>query len=163
MRVATKKSPPTRSGTGLYQHILVPLDGSKLSFKALDAATELATAMKSRLTLYRAMGDDPAAYADECYSIPKALRLRAALDARFAAEGELTQLCRQGGAAGLNCTWLITKTAQPWKGIIDTAARKNCDLIVMASHGRGGLGSLILGSVTQKVLALSKIPVIVCR
>jgi nucleotide-binding universal stress UspA family protein len=52
---------------------------------------------------------------------------------------------------------------EPFSGIIATAKKKKCDLIVMASHGRRGLSALILGSETNKVLTHSKIPVLVTR
>jgi nucleotide-binding universal stress UspA family protein len=51
----------------------------------------------------------------------------------------------------------------PFQAIIDTAASKGCDLIVMACHGRRGIASLLLGSETVKVLTHSKIPVLVHR
>jgi nucleotide-binding universal stress UspA family protein len=50
-----------------------------------------------------------------------------------------------------------------YQGIIDAAKKQKCDVIFMASHGRGGAASLLLGSVTLKVLAHSKIPVLVFR
>jgi nucleotide-binding universal stress UspA family protein len=50
-----------------------------------------------------------------------------------------------------------------YEGIVNAAKRKKCDAIFMASHGRGGVGSLILGSVTQRVLSHSKVPVVVYR
>ena len=51
----------------------------------------------------------------------------------------------------------------PYQTIIDTAQSRDCDLIVMASHGRRGVSALLLGSETQKVLTHSKLPVIVVR
>jgi len=50
-----------------------------------------------------------------------------------------------------------------YQGIIDTAGSTNCDLIIMASHGRRGLSAIILGSETSKVLTHSNIPVLVYR
>ena len=52
---------------------------------------------------------------------------------------------------------------QPYQAIIAAAKDKGCDLIVMASHGRRGISRLILGSETSKVLAHSKVPVLVER
>ena len=52
---------------------------------------------------------------------------------------------------------------QPYRAIIDTAHAKNCDLIVMASHGRRGVSALLLGSETVKVLTHSTIPILVYR
>jgi nucleotide-binding universal stress UspA family protein len=51
----------------------------------------------------------------------------------------------------------------PYRAIIDTAASKGCDLIVMASHGRHGISAMVLGSETVKVLTHCKIPVLVHR
>jgi nucleotide-binding universal stress UspA family protein len=53
--------------------------------------------------------------------------------------------------------------AAPYQAIIRTAEGQRCDLIVMASHGRGGVSALFLGSETMKVLSHSKIPVLVVR
>ena len=66
-------------------------------------------------------------------------------------------------AAGVSCETMMTKPSTAYQGIIDAARRRKCDVIFMASHGRGELASLILGSVTQKVLAHSKVPVLVYR
>ena len=52
---------------------------------------------------------------------------------------------------------------RPYEAIIQTAEANHCDLIVMASHGRSGTSALLLGSETQKVLAHTEIPVLVCR
>ena len=51
----------------------------------------------------------------------------------------------------------------PFEAIVAAAKERNCDLIVMASHGRGGIASVVLGSVTIKVLTHTKIPVLVCH
>jgi nucleotide-binding universal stress UspA family protein len=52
---------------------------------------------------------------------------------------------------------------EPHRAIIDAAQRLGCDLIMMASHGRRGIGALLLGSQTQKVLMYSNLPVLVWR
>jgi nucleotide-binding universal stress UspA family protein len=51
----------------------------------------------------------------------------------------------------------------PHEAIIENAGKRNCDLIVMASHGRRGLDAVLLGSETVKVLTHTKIPVLVVR
>jgi nucleotide-binding universal stress UspA family protein len=58
---------------------------------------------------------------------------------------------------------MLQKHAQPYQAIIDTATKRRCDLIAMASHGRKGVKALILGSETNKVLTHSRIPVLVYR
>ena len=60
-------------------------------------------------------------------------------------------------------TFAATPCATVHDGIIAAAAHHGCDLIFMASHGRRGIGALLLGSETQKVLTHSKIPVLVHR
>jgi nucleotide-binding universal stress UspA family protein len=63
----------------------------------------------------------------------------------------------------VRCDTRIVTHAQPWSGILKAARASKCDAIAMASHGRAGLGGLILGSETQRVLAHSKLPVLVTR
>jgi nucleotide-binding universal stress UspA family protein len=65
--------------------------------------------------------------------------------------------------AGVSCDTVQVDDVQPYKAIIETAANRGCDLIVMASHGRGGLSAIVLGSVTNKVLTHTKTPVLVCH
>jgi nucleotide-binding universal stress UspA family protein len=57
----------------------------------------------------------------------------------------------------------VLREGHPDDIILQTADAEGCDLIVMASHGRRGVASLLLGSETQKVLARSRIPVLVVR
>jgi nucleotide-binding universal stress UspA family protein len=61
------------------------------------------------------------------------------------------------------CETIAVFDDRPWEAIVRAASKRKCDVIVMASHGRGGFASLLLGSETQKVLAHSKTPVLVCR
>jgi nucleotide-binding universal stress UspA family protein len=64
---------------------------------------------------------------------------------------------------GVPCDTMQVENAQPYQAIIAAASDRGCDLIAMASHGRGGLSAVVLGSVTNKVLAHTKIPVLVYR
>lgn len=65
--------------------------------------------------------------------------------------------------AGVACTGEQVVSDDPWQTIIDTAKSRQCDLIVMGSHGRRGVKGVLLGSETQKVLVHSSIPVLVYR
>jgi nucleotide-binding universal stress UspA family protein len=69
---------------------------------------------------------------------------------------------RLAKALGAKVTGVLV-TRQPWQGILKAARARKCDAVVMASHGRGGLGGLILGSETTRVLASSRLPVLVVR
>jgi nucleotide-binding universal stress UspA family protein len=65
--------------------------------------------------------------------------------------------------AGVPCDTMQVENARPYQAIIAAASDRGCDLIVMASHGRGGLSAVVLGSVTNKVLTHTKTPVLVYR
>ena len=65
--------------------------------------------------------------------------------------------------AGVPCASVTVTGEYPADTILATAARRKCDLIVMASHGRRGLAGVLLGSETQKVLTHAKVPVLVVR
>ena len=79
------------------------------------------------------------------------------------AKATLAPIAEAAQAAGVVCEALQVEHEHPYQAIIDTATAKGCDLIVMASHGRRGIGALLLGSETVKVLTHSKIPVLVHR
>ena len=75
----------------------------------------------------------------------------------------LNGVAEQARAAGVACETVQIEQDHPYEGIIETAERRGCDLIVMASHGRSGIAAIVLGSVTTKVLTHTKIPVLVCH
>lgn len=147
----------------MFRNILVPIDGSPLAHKAIKSAVKLAGEQKARVTaLYVAppynprVGEDiavvhfisPQAYADR---------------AHVAARQYLKVVEKAAAVAGVRCDSLLAFNDFPFEEIIRTADRKKCDLICMASHGRRGISRLLLGSETSKVLAHSKIPVLVVR
>ena len=82
---------------------------------------------------------------------------------RVIAERNLKAAGEICAAAGVTTTTVTETSDVPYEVIISTAEQKACDLIFMASHGRRGITSLLLGSETQKVLTHSKIPVLVYR
>ena len=75
----------------------------------------------------------------------------------------LGAVTEKANAAGVAIETLQMTAGDAWRGIIDTAEQKGCDLIVMASHGRRGVSAFLMGSVTTKVLSHSKVPVLVYR
>jgi nucleotide-binding universal stress UspA family protein len=86
----------------------------------------------------------------------------AALSAK-AAERYLGEIAAAAQAAGVPCECVTIEGEFPAEAIVKVAAKRKCDLIVMASHGRRGITGVLLGSETQKVLILAKVPVLVCR
>jgi nucleotide-binding universal stress UspA family protein len=79
------------------------------------------------------------------------------------AEQTLGAVAKAAEAAGIACETVQVEHEHPYRAIIDTAASRGCDLIVMASHGRHGISAIVLGSETVKVLTHCKIPVLVDR
>jgi nucleotide-binding universal stress UspA family protein len=66
-------------------------------------------------------------------------------------------------AAGVSCKGAMVEGLHAWEAILDQGKAQDCDVIVMASHGRRGMSALLLGSETQKVLTHSTLPVLVVR
>jgi nucleotide-binding universal stress UspA family protein len=83
--------------------------------------------------------------------------------AEASAEKLLETVSAAAKSAGVACDTLHIEHEQVYQAIIDAASARNCDLIVMASHGRRGASAVVLGSETVKVLTHSKIPVLVYR
>jgi len=144
----------------MIARILVATDGSELSRKAIDAAVDLAHGLGAALVGFTAVPAYPYANVGEIqpgdYSEFQA-RAGAVANTRLAA------VVTAARAAGVPCSTTMAETALPWRAIIDAAHRNNCDLIVMASHGRAGVSGVVLGSETQRVLTHATLPVLVVR
>jgi len=145
----------------MFQHILVPTDGSPLSAKAIKNAMSLAKSLNARVTVltviepYHVFSTDPEQLADTETAYNKRSHDEAARIVSAADEV----------AQGIGVAYATVKLEheQVHQAIIETASKRGCDLIAMASHGRRGVAALVLGSVTTKVLAHSALPVLVYR
>ncbi len=147
----------------MYEHILVPTDGSPLSRAAVRDAIALARALGARVTgLFAAPAPTPILFRNRLPAGYSTTRNNEKLIAKAAA-AHLAVIQKAAAAAGVPCTCVSVKSDFPADTILVEAKRRKCDLIFMASHGRRGLKSLLLGSETQKVLSQAKIPVVVHR
>src|SRR5262249_12631745 len=147
----------------MYKNLLVAIDGSKLSEKAVPHAVALAKALGATVTAFYAAPDYPMpAYADGVVYEPVSRKEYAKLAAEDA-DKILVKAVAKSKAAGVECKATYAIAASPWEGILAAAKKNKSDAIVMASHGRRGLSAVLLGSETQKVLTHSKLPVIVVR
>jgi nucleotide-binding universal stress UspA family protein len=145
----------------MYKHILVPVDGSKFSTKALKTAVSLAGMMQAKVTLFYAAADSGGIYYSESPLLAAhytAAGFRAAVVKH--AQAILASAAKQ---AAMEVQTLHAISDYPYDAIVRAAAKGKCDLIVMASHGRRGIQGFLLGSETQKVLTHSKVPVLVVR
>jgi nucleotide-binding universal stress UspA family protein len=149
----------------MFKHILVPTEGSKLSHKAVKQAIEVAKALGAKITALHIVGSYHLVLPDEGFEMPEIPALKKRFEEVEAARAKkiLASVKEAAKIAGVECDVATATSDTPYEMIIDQATRFNCDLIVMASHGRSGLQGVLLGSVTQKVLTHSKIPVLVRR
>ena len=147
----------------MFKHVLLPTDGSPVARKAIRGGIRLAKELGAKVTAYYAIDAMPAySYADG-YLLNATLLKEFDKRAREQGEKYLAEVVKAAKAAGVPCRTLVTKPASAYQGIVAAAKKQRCDVIFMASHGRGELRTLLLGSVTQKVLAHSKKPVLVYR
>ncbi|MES2772163.1 MAG: universal stress protein [Pseudomonadota bacterium] len=147
----------------MFQHILVPNDGSILSQENARRAVALAKQLKAKITAFFAKPEYPLSYYGEGVLIDPTTPEQFAQLAEAQAEQNLRfveTLCQDAGVA---CSKLSFNSDVPYEAIIQAAEQSACDLIFMASHGRRGLSGFLIGSETNKVLTHTKIPVLVYR
>jgi nucleotide-binding universal stress UspA family protein len=145
----------------MFKHILLPTDGSRGSEKAIRRALELAKSTGAKVTAFHVIPKFHVfTYRTEMLEDTKEEYAR---DSRAHAQRYLAVIEKAAKQAGVSCETAYATSDHPYEAIIQTAKRKGCDLIAMASHGRRGVQGLLLGSETQKVLTHSKIAVLVYR
>jgi nucleotide-binding universal stress UspA family protein len=145
----------------MFKHVLIPTDGSRLARKAIKAGVTFAQELGAKVTAYHSL-EPLQPYVYDGYTDAATIK---AVEEQGSKLGQkhLAEVATAAKAAGVTCETLMTRAPTTYQGIIDAAKKKKCDVIFMASHGRGEITTLLLGSVTQKVLAHSKIPVLVYR
>jgi nucleotide-binding universal stress UspA family protein len=148
----------------MFKHILLPTDGSKLSDRAVQRGIELAEAIRARVTAVHVIPEFRM-MADESFVLPTSIDLKARYEKESKARASkmLEKISARAEAAGVPYEGVVVIGETPYEYIIDTAKKRKCDLIMMASHGRRGISALLLGSETSKVLTHSKVPVLVVR
>ncbi|MBV8190889.1 MAG: universal stress protein [Alphaproteobacteria bacterium] len=146
----------------MYQRILISTDGSEVAQKGVDHGLSLAKSVGAKVTIVTVTERFPIYAGPDWIPGPTDL---ADYDARQkeAATKILADVLAAAGRLGVDAETVHVPEAQPAEAIIATANKKHCDLIVMASHGRRGLGRLLLGSQTSEVLVGSPVPVLVVR
>jgi nucleotide-binding universal stress UspA family protein len=149
----------------MYKSVLIATDGSDLSRKAIEQGVTLAKSIGASVvgitvspTLHAfalGVGMDPLLVTETPEQYRKTCEAHA--------ERVLAILRDTAKITGVPYEGVHAVNDHPYDAIIATARDKQCDLIIMASRGRKGASALLLGSETTKVLAHSKIPVLVCR
>jgi nucleotide-binding universal stress UspA family protein len=144
----------------MFQRILVPTDGSAITSKAVQAAIDMAKLAGAELFVLSVKEPFPYSAISEMQPVPPQEFYDA--QERIAAE-RVKSAVDAASAAGVRVQGHTVEALHPWEAILDHAAARGCQLIVMASHGRRGVAALLLGSETQRVLLHSKLPVLVVR
>ncbi|UCF31830.1 MAG: universal stress protein [bacterium] len=158
----------------MYRNILLPTDGVKFCEHAIESGIDLAKALKAKVTgvyitpkltpfeileVYHPeilWGPGDAEKAQQAMSHVEDLH-------RNLADKALAVIEKKATEAGVECEIVYLEGESPAEGILKVAEDKGSDLIFIASHSKVGVAGALFGTVTTKVLAHSKIPVLVKR
>jgi nucleotide-binding universal stress UspA family protein len=145
----------------MYKCILLPTDGTELCERAIRNGVELAKISQAKVVGLTVT--QPIHSAIPSSFIPANLAGVIQSETAKIADEKLAAVKRIAEAEGVTFETVRESSDRPWEAILKVAKDKQCDLIVMASHGRRGVSALVLGSETQKVLTHSNIPVLVIK
>jgi len=147
----------------MFKRILVATDGSPLSKKAVTSAIAMAAQHGAELVAVTVVPRYPTNYFDGAAVFTPEDIGRIEKQWSDAANTSLEAVAREAEASGVRVRTATVSADLVADAIIAAAQKHDCDLIVMASHGRQGLKRLLLGSETQHVLTHSELPVLVLR
>jgi nucleotide-binding universal stress UspA family protein len=147
-----------------YQQILIATDGSQLANQAVVHGLSLAKRYGAKVT---------AVTVTEMWSPQDMAQQSAAGEHRptesyqretdVAARQTFDLVMQLAKIEGITCDTIHVSNRRPADGIMETARALHADIIVMASHGRRGIEKMLLGSQAAEVLALSTVPVLICK
>ena len=145
----------------MYKRFLIATDGSQLAAKAVTSGLALAKELGAQVVVVTATEPWATMTNGEgfAFNFPVEEYEKAAAER---AEQILAKVRGSAQKMSVACETVHVNDF-PAEGILATAKAKQCDLIVMASHGRRGVARLLLGSQAAQVVALSTIPVLICR
>lgn len=145
-----------------YEHILVPMDESPISYAALQHAEEIALKFGSKITVISVLALDPMIGVDFYQIAPSITEYVLAAEKNAQARiNEVKETLLAHGIQQVNTK--IVREVSPATGILNTLNEIGADLIIMGSHGRKGLKKFVLGSVAQEVLGESFVPVLIVK
>ena len=147
----------------MFKSILIPTDGSSVSQKAVKAGIAFAKEAGAKVIGYHAVEPVPTHLYGEGYIADREMTAEFERRQLVAAKKLVRQIARDALKAGVPFEPMVRTSRTPYHGIVEAAEKRKCDLIFMSSHGRRGLERLALGSVADKVMTLSKVPVLVYR
>lgn len=147
----------------MYQRILVATDGSDLSNTAVNSAIELASAVGAEVVALYVVPRYPISYFEG--GITLSVEDIARTEKQWSDKGQavVDAVRQQAEAQGVKAKAVVAQSDLVAESIMSAATKHDCDLVVMASHGRKGIKRVLLGSETQHVLTHSTVPVLVLR
>ena len=140
-------------------HILVPLSGAPMATSVLQHALSMATPSETRITLLRIVAPPYAATELAVLGESDEILQERVQEAHDYVEGIATQLSAEGYLVDTD----VVISGVPADAILDYAQENDCDVICMATHGRGGVKRMLLGSVATSVLHHAEVPVLLYR
>jgi nucleotide-binding universal stress UspA family protein len=158
-----QETAPDQAQELIFRHVLIPLDGSALAEQVLEPAVTLGQLLGADLTLLRIVkpvlfaGHDPTVLRDPAVGQPATEQLEAEARAYLAGVAERLR------AQALPVQTRVIVNTQPAAAILEQSLEPLGGIIALETHGRGGLTRALLGSVADKVVRGTTIPVLVCR
>ncbi len=146
----------------MFKHIVLATDGSPASEHAAQLAVGMARTHGAKLTAVYVVDPYPYIGVGEINPMGFQAYMSAAQAQASQAHAQVEALCKQGDKPVVLDARLVEDVGAA-NGIVQTANAIEADLIVLGSHGRSGIARLMLGSVSTKVVAESKVPVLVTR
>ena len=148
----------------MYDRILIATDGSELAGKGLRHGLALAATLHVPVVVVTVTEPWMPAFDDAlALSADPMLQQEYREGCALSAKRILEDAVAQASAAGVACETVHVPDGFPSDAIVQAVAEHRAGLVVMASHGRRGLGRVLLGSQTQAVLARSTVPVLIVR
>jgi nucleotide-binding universal stress UspA family protein len=145
-----------------WGHVLIPLDGSPLSEGIIEPAVELGQLMSARYTLMRVVLPLPFAVTGQLEA-PAIFVRQGVAESTTHAEAYLDELANRMRARGLDVAAVVVVHSIPALAILENAVAHGCDSLALATHGRGGWSRIALGSVADKVMRGTQLPMLLYR
>ncbi len=139
-----------------FKHILVATDFGSASDEAVEAATKLGLAFEAKITVLHAWEIPIYPYMESM------LNSALLVDVEARAAKRLAEVLAKVRAFVPNADSVLV-AAPPWSAILDTISDVKPDLVVVGSHGHRGVARALLGSVAEKVVRLSPVPVLTVK
>ncbi|MBL8309405.1 MAG: universal stress protein [Burkholderiales bacterium] len=147
----------------MFKKVLIPVDGSDLALRAAATGVQLAKEVNAQVVFLHAMAPYIAPYAAEISMVDDKAQAMFEQSVTAGSNKVLADAKKLADAAGVVSESVHAVASRPESFIDKTVREKNCDLVVIATHGRGAVGRFVMGSVTTRLLPISSVPVLVYR